>query len=339
MISIASMVGYLARAIAAAFYSLIYPFWSYGSQYGLGPNYAFLGFAINNPFYQALLRGTTEFGVIPLIPILTLAFSLWFIILSATSDGIRPLHFMYRMALSVMIALTVSYAVQVAYESLGSIYVSLYYSSGIQWDNVFSVTGNPIFSNYVQPTFNMLNLLTVTGFFVGTGVFFGSLIARVAVLLVIMVILPFSAVLTMIPKVEIFFYRLISVCIGLMFEPFLGLLILYLCWIFRIQAIQISLLISLPIIVSFFIFGSPGLNLSGVEMMGDLTLPSIQDRAFGMFRGVNDVMSGNSALGYARIFSSLNSDHPSRWAFQKPPSDPDIWQSLINEELKFRRDY
>ncbi|HLH86685.1 MAG TPA: hypothetical protein VKU79_07480 [Thermoplasmataceae archaeon] len=339
MMDLTSIINYAAHLFEAALFSLIFPFWSYGESFSIGPDYAFLSFALNNSRYLSLESSALLYGAIPIIPILTLSLSIWYLVNVSLGRGYSPSLVWMRIALALLVSTTTFEFVQFAYNSAGSIYLTLYHSAGIQWNNIYTVTGSNLLRTGSTPDDSLVNLLTLTGYFIGTTVFFGFLSIRIAVLLILIIVLPFLGALSLVPKLERYFLRAMTLCLGMIFVPYLALLDLYLCSIFRIQAIQISLLIGFPIFVSYILMGVySGSMFTGQQVFSDLTFSSLQDRAFGMFRGSQEFGSGETMMGAVRMLTSITSDHASRWVSVPKEPVPDIWQSMINDELKFRRD-
>lgn len=330
-----------------AYKAVIGVLWPALITYGLIPKYAFLTqFTSYSPYRNlenALIGGAFfQFSVLSI-----LLATLSMLIMNSFLKPQTIHFFIYKMAVSVILA-SVSFIVTIwSFSELGSVYATIYNSAGINWSNFLLFSSGNYISGPVNPAGGGYSILieafTLTGYFTSIVSLFSILMLRQALLLFSFVVLPFSTIMMVFNKGRKFAERIWEIIIEMAAYPYFVLLSLYLGHLFSWDGpLQLAFLF-LPSILPGYLFvsGRSFLSAPVLGFLSGMTMTNAVGRGietagiaaeFARGGAAIDTVKKTAFLPFNESTASGSPGHKSRI------SEPLPWKELINEELKFRKE-
>lgn len=288
---LSSILVSLVSIVDQAYKYLISAFWYISVQYGLKPGYAFIQTEFGNAGFTSLFSAFTGLYA-QVIAIGLLVSALFFLFENSFMRAVASRDYLVRIAVSVALVVF-SFDIMRAVLYVGyKLYEIPWNDAGINWYSLSSVVNtNYAFLNtlnYTATENELVEFFLLSSLFVSVGTLFGVLMIREAILLVLMVALPFISVLTLISKFDSYTTRFWSLFFQLSVLPFFVIIPLYLASLFPANfPLQLSLVTGAALMPVLFVSATRIFSLGSLYSLLDsmsfqrsmerLPLPALQD--------------------------------------------------------------
>lgn len=313
----------LVSLIDHAYIYLISAFWYISVNYGLAPGYAFIQSEFHNQNFNALFSAFTGIYA-QVIAIALLISALAFLFENSFFESAGYRNYLIRVAVAISLVVF-SFDIMKAVLYLGySVFNIIWTNSGVNWYSLSSVVNtnysflNPL--NYSSAQNELVEFFLLTSLFISVGTLFGVLMIREAILLVLVIALPFLSVLTLVPKLDSYTMRFWSLFLQLSVLPFFVLIPLYLASLFpgnfplQLSLITGASLMPLLFVTSTRIFSIGSLyslldSMNFQRTLNQLPLPGVEDilSASGNRNSIsgnqsNELLGGGS-VDWSKVYS------------------------------------
>ncbi len=337
----------LLNGLDTIYKALIGILWDSTISFGLNPHYAFLVPFTNYGKFKilgSLITGEVFFQFASLVvlvsSVITLAFN--------SFNEPKPYgKYMVRITTAVILGAISFFLMTWVLAALGSVYSTIYNTSGIQWSNFLLFSSNA-FGGSSQPVVEnnytaIIEIFVLTGYFTAALSLFAELMLRQALMLLALLLLPFGTVLYSLEHARKFTVILWEILIEMSAYPYIVLGCLYLGHIFAWDMpLQLAFLF-LPSLIPGIMFATGnsflsapvmgfigGLSLSrtvgkGVEA-GSIAAGAVEGAgaASTFQRGVSFPVTERNPLAKNMVYQKKSNDLP--------------WKELLDEELKYRKE-
>lgn len=286
-----SIIVSLISLIDQAYKYLISAFWYISVQYGLKPGYAFIQTEFANTGFTSLFSAFTGIYA-QIIAIGLLVSALFFLFENSFMQSVASRDYLVRIAVSIALVVF-SFDLMRGILYVGYRFFEIAWNgSGVNWYSLSSVV-NTNYSflnnlNYTAAENSLVEFFLLSSLFVSVGTLFGVLMIREAILLVLMVALPFISVLTLISKFDSYTMRFWSLFFQLSVLPFFVIIPLYLASLFPDNfPLQLSLITGAALMPVLFVSSTRIFSLGSLyslldsmsfqRSMSRLPLPQLQD--------------------------------------------------------------
>lgn len=340
----------LISIVDASYISIISVLWYYCVYYGLNPKYSFLMIPNSGPTYIEFYNSLYNNIFIKVIQIVVLLFSLSIVVANSIGHIVSPV----RSTLRFLTALTISvFSFEIArfVIFLSFLPFNFIWTGGhINWYNLFSVTNEvkQIQSSFTggNPINQLIDFLFLSGYFLSTLMLLSMLEIRQALILFLVIVLPFFSILMSFKSTEKIAVMAWKLLIEISIIPFFVLVVLYLSHLvianFLLQLAFLSLASILPLLLvsNASIFQANTIT----SLINGLSLESIGNRIFGFSSGISGILSGSASfsdqadkghkaisaspkMGTALISLSGKSSHSSNI----------VWDRLREKDFEYRK--
>ncbi len=320
---IPSIVIAFISLIDHAYIYLISAFWYISTEYGLRPQYAFIQAEFGNLKFSSLFSVFTGFYA-QIVAIGLLASSLIFLFENSFMESTGARNYLVRIAVAMsLVVFSFDIMKAVLYMS-DSLFTIIWNGSGINWFSLSSVV-NTNYSflgtlNLSAGENELVEFFLLSSLFVSIGTLFGILMIREALLLVLVIALPFLSVLLLVPRFDSYTMRFWSLFIQLSVLPFFIIIPLYLASLFpgnfplQLSLITGASLMPLLFVTSTRIFSIGSLyslldSLNFQRSLNRLPVPQLDDLASFSFSRNNTgglpgtELSGNGTVDWSKVYS------------------------------------
>lgn len=263
MIVISQLISILSSLIALldrAYLYIISAFWSLSAKYGLSPGFAFAMNEFSNEKFTELINDIT--GFYP--QLVALAMTISSIIFLFENSFVVTEEWKHHLIRSFLVFSLLIFSFDIIRGILyteNMLYTEIWNKSGLQWNYLINIVGNHfnlgVNLNLSQNENNLVEFFLLTALFSSVGTLFGVLMLRIAILLILVVILPFLTVLLFVRRMDNYALRFWYMFIQLSVIPFLALIPLYLAAItYGDFPLQLALIASAALLPVLFITSS-----------------------------------------------------------------------------------
>lgn len=325
-----SLLTSLVALIDRVYIYVISAFWSLSVKYGLNPGYAFAQNEFTNTRFSSLLDSFT--GFYP--QLIAIAFTISSLIYLFENSFIVAQEWEHYLIRAFLVFSVIIFSFDIIRGILyleNSLYSTIWSNSGIAWNSLISLIGNHLnigFSlNLSQNENNVVEFFLLTALFASVGTLFGVLMLRVAIILILVVVLPFLSTLLFIRRFDSFTLRFWSLFLQLSIIPFLTLIPLYIAAITVDDfPLQLALIVSAALLPVLFVTSSRVFSVGSFLSMLD---------AFNFQR----VLSDNPFPRINSVIGNLQYNNSSVGSNNQPISSSGIidWTKLYARDLEYRR--
>lgn len=230
-----SLLASLISIIDHAYIYLISAFWYIATYYGLNPKFAFIQYEFANAKFNSLFTVFTGIYA-QVIAIGLLVSAVVFLFQNSFFRSENARNYTVRVAIAAALVIFSFDLIRAILYLSYSIFNVIWQGSGINWYSLPSVL-NTNYSfltgqNLSASINGLVEFFLLSSLFVSVGTLFGLLMIREAIILVLVVALPFLSVLTLVPKIDSYAIRFWSLLIQLSVLPFFMIIPIYLSSLF-----------------------------------------------------------------------------------------------------------
>ena len=338
------IVSYLIRAMLTVYLPVLQLLWANIIKYGLASNQAYLGFAFSNSGYNGLYRFLYGKTLVWMTSALIGLAGLGLVYRASSREDPNLSGYALRLSAALIISassllilrgfeniLVIPYSVLLNYHNLG-------------WSTLPSIIGESAgnASASVGLSTLVLDLLLLSAYFVAIAGLFAILMIRQAVLLFLVLVVPFLTLLYALDVGKKYATMVWELIIEFSLFPFAIVLSLILAQIFSsIVPLNLAFLFLPEILPGYLMFS--GRSLSSTPMigfMGGLTLGNMTSRSTGMMSAAGDSMVSGNPLPLLTGLTLLPAvDYRSAPRLRPHEVQKPLLADAMNEELKYRKGY
>ena len=337
----------LLNGLDTIYKALIGILWDSTIAFGLSPHFAFLVPFTSYGKYQILGSFITRDIFFQFASLIILVSSTLTLAYNSFNEPKPYSRYLVRITTSVILG-SVSFFLMIwVLTALGSLYATIYNTSGVNWSNFllfssnsFSSSSHPVVENNYTA---LIEIFELTGYFTAALSLFAELMLRQALMLLALLLLPIGTVLYSLEHAKKFAVILWEILIEMSAYPFLVLGCLYLGHLFSWDMpLQLAFLF-LPSLIPGILFATGnsflsapvmgfigGLSLSrtvgkGVEA-GSIAAGIVEGAgaASTIKRGISFPVTERNPLAKNKVYQRTSRDMP--------------WKELLGEELKYRKE-
>lgn len=243
-----------------AYISIISVFWDISANYGLNPNYAFLRVEFTTPSFESLFRIFSGFYA-QIVGIAILISALVFLAENSFFDDTRARDYVLRIFISGALLIFSFDIMRAILAASGEFFSYIWNNSGVNWYSLSSIVNTNYTlttgMNLTQGENDVVEFFLMSSLFVSIGSLFGVLMIREAILLTLIIVLPFLSLLFLIKKFDSYTMKFWSLFVQLSCLPFFMIIPLYLASIFPEDfPLQLSLILTATLIPVLFVTSS-----------------------------------------------------------------------------------
>ncbi len=278
MLSINVIAQYLGAAVAIVNHAYIYiisTMWLAIAQYGISPSNAYLQPELSQSSFVSLFAFFSGIDA-QIIALIAAISAILFLSLNSLYESPSPVRYVVRLAAGVSVMIFSFDIMKYLLVFEHSLYSLVWQSAGLNWYSLTSILG--LNSKTLLPTSlnginnELVTFLLLTSLFTVTGTMLGTLMIREALLLVLIITLPFISALFIVPGLDRYAYNLWVFTIQMTALPFIMLVPIYLASLFSFNfPLQLALLGSVPIIPVIFLREKRAFSLGAVLSLFDLS--------------------------------------------------------------------
>ncbi len=337
---------YIIDAINLLYKTLIQFFWYNAISYGLSPGNAFLLPDLGNKSFLNLYNLMLNSAFLPASAIIIIVASLGVLFYNSFYRPMNPAYNLMKWVVSISIAAVSLLIVENVLFVLQGCFDYLFRNMGVNWYSFYSFSGG--FSTFLASNpvgsadQGILQFLALSAYFIAVVSLFGMLMMRQALMILMILILPFSTILYSLDIGKKYAKIVWEFIAEMMVYPFLVLLSLYMAYIFSGNVpLQLAFLF-VPIVIPAILFFS-GRGVTSLPMLsffGGLTMGAVVSRATALSSGLGRTMaSGSRAEGMKAVALSPMQDRiPQKMNdMKRTPDNSPPWKQIRDEELKYRK--
>lgn len=306
-----------------AYVYIISAFWYIAADYGMQPNYAFLQYEFSTDSFTSLFSLFTGFYA-QIVAIAVLISSMFFLVENSLFESVAARNYAIRIALSVSLLIFSFDIIRGVLYAGNSLFTTIWNGTGVNWYSLSSVM-NTHFSFLTNVTLTstenaIVEFFLMSSLFIAVGTLFGVLMIREAVLLIVIIVLPFFSLLSLIPRLDSYTVRFWALFVQLSILPFFIIVPLYLASLFPSDfPLQLSLISAASIIPVMFVTSSRIFSIGSLyslldsfsfqRTLSDLPLPQYSDLLTGSTRGAGnatssfDAVSPKGTVNWSKLYS------------------------------------
>lgn len=235
---------------------------------------------------------------IKIIQITVLLFSISIIAINSLGYPVSPIRGLYRIATALTISVFSLEIAQLIIFLSYELFNFLWSGQNIDWYNLFSVTNEV---KQIQSSFSMgnsgnqvIDFLFLSGYFLSTLSLLAMLEIRQALILFLVIVLPFFSIMISFKSTERFAIMGWKLLIQISVIPFFVLIVLSISHLIIANFLLQLALLSLASIIPLLFVSSPSIFQTGAlsSIAGALSLESIGNRIIGYSSGASNVLGG-----------------------------------------------
>ncbi len=303
---IPSIIVSVITLIDHAYIYLISAFWYIATDYGLNPVYSFLQADFANASFTSLFSIFTGFYA-QIVAIAVLASSMVFLFENSFFESVAAKNYVVRLFISIALIVFSFDIMKFILYILSQIFSAVWNGAGINWYSLSSIVGAnygiPSSLNLSSAENYLVEFFLLSALFLSVSTLFGILMIREAILLVLVVVLPFLSLLFLIPRLDSYTMKFWALFLQMSILPFIILVPLYLASLFPYDfPLQLALITAAGLMPVLFVtssrifsFGSIYSLLDSLNFQRTLdNLPLPDMRQFTELSGKNGYSTGNS---------------------------------------------
>lgn len=339
------LLSYLIKAITSIYLPLLSIMWDSTLKYALLPASAFPTESISNSQFLSLYAYIYR-GSIPILVSIAIAGAALLIVSPigiSKNNEIRG--FYVRFPVSIIVAVSSLLIFTALFQFLGLVYGILFSHAGTSISSFSSVTGITLISSdtgSLSLLSTVFRFILLSAYFLAIGSILSILIFRQALLLVLVILMPFLTIISIMDVGRKYAIRGWELTIELTLFQFAALLSIMLAGIFRSDVpLNLAFLFLPSVLPGYLLLSGRGLSSTPIlGFIGGMTLGSSTARVGGMAAAIVESRSGGSPLpliasGALLPAADYKSIQGIRIARKSPES---ITADAIREELKYRKD-
>jgi len=337
---------YIIDAINLIYKTLIQYFWYNTVSYGLSPGNAFLLPELNKTSFINLYSMLFNSAFLPLAMVMIILSSLGVLFYNSFYRPLNPGYNLMKWIVTVSIASLSLLIVETVLLELQGAFDYLFRNMGINWYSFYNFSGgfSSFSSSHLLGSDNqeLLQFLVMSAYFIAVVSIFGVLMMRQALMIIMILILPFSTVLYSFNFGRKYAKIVWEFIAEMMIYPFFVLLSLYLAYIFSSDmSLQLAFLFVPTVLPAILFFSGKGLtSLPLMSFVGGLTMGAVASRGIALSSGIMGTIRSGSRLDGAKgvALSGLQDRFPQKLSGMKRSPDTGIpWKQMLDEEMKYRK--
>ncbi len=337
---------YIIDAINLLYKTLIQYFWYNTISYGLSPSNAFLIPDLKNQSFLNLYNMLFKTAFLPISAVAIIASSLAVLFYNSFYKPLNPGYNLMKLVAAISIAALSLMIVESVLMELQQGFDYLFKNIGVNWYSFYNFSGG--FSKFSvshpigSANQEILQFLVLSAYFIAVISLFGVLMMRQALMILMILILPFTTILFSLNIGKKYAKIVWEFIAEMMVYPFLVLLSLYMAYIFSSNIpLQLAFLFVPIVVPTILFFSGRGLtSLPLLSFVGGLTMGTVVSRGIGLTSGLGGAVLSDSIGGSVKniALSPLQDRIPQKTANMKRSPDSSLpWKQILDEEMKYRK--